>query len=85
MTEYSFEVSALDTWVALDCEADRAAREKMMSVATRQRETALHLRNASAHMNGLCPSGFRTRTRIVVDFVPDVNAVLRDDVREGRA
>jgi hypothetical protein len=85
MNEYSFEVSAQDIWVALDCEADRAEREGMTSVAKRQRGAALHLRNASSHMAFLAPEGYRVRTQIVMDFVPDVNAVLRDDVREGRS
>lgn len=85
MTEYSFETSGLDLSVALDCEADRAKSEGMKSVEERQRKTALHIRNAEHAMSKLCPTGYRVRTRIVVDFVPTVNAYLRDDVREGRA
>lgn len=84
MSEYSFEISTLDVSVALDCEADRAKREGFKLVEERQRKTALHLRNAETHMGKLVPEGHRVRTRIVVDFVPDVRATLRDDVREGR-
>ena len=83
--KYSFEVSTQDLWVALDCEADRAKREGFTSVEDRQRKAALHLRNTEAQMRFLCPEGHRVRTRIVADFVPDVNAYLRDDVRERRA
>jgi len=85
MSEYSFEISALDTHVALDCEAARAEREGMTAVAKHQRAAALHLRNAVAHMRDLCPEGYRVKTSIVVTHVPDVNAVLRDDVRERRS
>ena len=84
MSEYSFEISTLDVSVALDCEADRAKREGFTLVEERQRKTALHLRNAETHMGKIVPEGHRVRTRIVVDFVPDVRATLRDDVREGR-
>lgn len=84
MSEYSFEVSAQDVQIALDCEADRAKREGITSVEQRQRKAALHIRNAEAHMSFLAPEGYRVRTRIVFDFVPNVNAVLRDDVRERR-
>jgi hypothetical protein len=84
MSEYSFEISTLDVSVALDCEADRAKREGFKLVEERQRKTALHLRNAETHMGKIVPEGHRVRTRIVVDFVPDVRATLRDDVREGR-
>ena len=85
MNEYSFEISTIDTHVALDCEAQRAEREGMTVQAARQRVTALHIRNAQAHMTDLCPAGHRVRARIVFDVVPDVNAVLRDDVRNGAA
>ena len=85
MSDYSFEVSVQDVWCALDCEADRAEREGIKGVAKRQREVALHLRNASSHMAFLAPEGYRVRTQIVMDFVPAVNAVLRDDVRERRS
>jgi methylthioribose-1-phosphate isomerase len=81
-TEYGFHVDAADTSVAFDCEATRAEREGFTHVAKRQRATALHLRNAVAHMQKLCPEGFRVDTKIVVSLVPDVNAVLRDDVRD---
>ena len=84
MSEYSFEISTMDVSVALDCEADRAKREGFKLVEERQRKTALHLRNAETHMGKIVPEGHRVRTRIVVDFVPDVRATLRDDVREGR-
>jgi aspartate aminotransferase-like enzyme len=83
-TEYKFEVSATDTSVAFDCEAERAEREGFKGVAERQRANALHLRNAVHHMQGLCPEGFRVETRIVVALVPHVNPVLRDEIREGR-
>lgn len=85
MSDYSFEVSVQDVWVALDCEADRAKREGFPGVEARQREVALHLRNASHHMTYLAPEGYRVRTQIVMDFVPAVNSVLRDDVRERRS
>ena len=85
MNEYSFEISTIDTHVALDCEAQRAECEGIPIVATRQRKAALHIRNAQAHMADLCPAGHRVRARIVFDVVPDVNAVLRDDVRNGAA
>jgi len=83
--KYSFEISTQDVWVALDCEADRAKREGFTHVEERQRRTALHLRNAEAHMLFLAPEGHRVRARVVFDFVPAVNAYLRDDVRERRA
>ena len=84
MSEYGFEVCGLDLHVALDCEADRAKREGFSGVEERQRKTALHIRNAEAHMLDLCPEGYRMRTRIVIDFVPQVNAYLLDEVRERR-
>ena len=83
MAEYSFHIEPQDTWVAYDCEADRAEREGFPLVAERQRAAALHLRNAMAHMEKLCPNGFRTEVRIVVSHVPAVNAVLRDEYRKG--
>lgn len=85
MNEYSFEISAQDAQLAADCEAQRAEREGMTGVPKRQRATALHIRNAEAHMADLCPAGYRVRARIVFDVVPAVNAVLRDDVRNGAA
>lgn len=85
VNEYGFEVCGLDLHVALDCEADRAKREGFKLVEKRQRETALHIRNAGHAMMELCPPGHRLRTRIVIDFVPDVNAAARDDVRERRS
>ena len=81
MGNYSFHVSAVDTWVALECEADRAEREGFKGVAERQRAVALHLRNAEHHMEKICPEGFRTEVKIVVSHVPDVNAVLKDEYR----
>lgn len=80
-TDYSFAVSSVDMSVAFDCEADRAEREGFKGVTDRQRATALHIRNAVAHMEKICPDGHRVETRIVVTFVPDVNPVLRDGVR----
>lgn len=85
MSEYSFEISAQDTSCALDCEAKQADRDGLPNLAERQRATALHLRNAVHKMLQLCPEGYRVETRIVISHVPDVNAVLRDDVRENRA
>ena len=85
MSEYSFEISTVDFSVALDCEADRAKREGFKLVEERQRKEARHLRNAAHHMGQLVPEGYRVRTRIVVDFVPDVNAYMYDHVREGRS
>lgn len=85
MSEYSFEVSTQDLWVALECEADRAQREGFTSVEDRQRRTALHLRNTDAHMSGLRPDGHRLRARVVFDFVPAVNPYLSDAVREARS
>ena len=84
MSEYSWEICGMDYHVALDCEADRAKREGFKGVEERQRAEALHIRNASAHMAQIVPAGHRVRTRIVVDFVPDVNRVMYDHVREGR-
>jgi len=83
MDDYSFTVSAQDTSVAFDCEADRAAREGFTHVRDRQRANALHLRNAVAHMSEHCPKGYRIETRIVVSYVPDVNPVLRDEYRKA--
>ena len=85
MSEYSWEICGMDYHVAHDCEADRAAREGFKGVEERQRLEALHIRNASAHMAQLCPEGMRVRTRIVVDFVPAVNARMYDHVREATA
>lgn len=85
MNEYSFEISAQDAQLAADCEAKQAEREGMNGIAKRQRGVALHIRNAEAHMANLCPAGHRVRARIVFDVVPNVNAVLRDDVRNGAA
>lgn len=85
MNEYAFEVGSTDTSVAFDCEADRAQREGFKGVEKRQRDNALHVRNAVDHMQKLCPEGYRVVTKIVVSLEPSVNAFLRDDVREGRA
>jgi hypothetical protein len=84
-TDYSFAVSAMDMSVAFDCEADRAEREGFTGVTERQRATALHIRNAVDHMQKICPDGYRVETRILVTFVPDVNSVLRDEVRNRAA
>ena len=81
MNEYTIHISAMDTSVAFDCEADRAAREGFKGVEERQRATALHLRNAVHHMAEVCPEGYRVQTRIVVEHVPNVNAVLKDEYR----
>lgn len=77
MSEYSFDISTVDTYVALECEADRAEREGMTNVAKRQRATALHLRNAEKHMGTICPDGHRVEVQIVLRHVPNVNAVAR--------
>jgi aspartate aminotransferase-like enzyme len=85
MSEYAFHIEPQDTHVAFDCEADRAEREGFDHVAKRQRAKALHLRNAVAHMASICPEGYRVETKIVVSHVPNVNAVLLDEYREGRS
>lgn len=84
MTEYFIPIEPTDTSCAFDCEAKRAREGGMKGLADRQAAVALHIRNASAKMQDLCPEGFRTRARIVIDFVPDVNPVLRDEVRNAR-
>lgn len=81
MNNYSFAVSAVDMFAALDCEADRAESEHMHGVADRQRASALHIRNAVDHMQKFCPEGYRVETKLVFEFVPAVNAVLRDECR----
>lgn len=81
MAEYAFHVDATDTIVAFDCEADRAEREGFKGVTKRQRDNALHLRNAIAHMQSICPEGFRIETKIVVSHVPNVNPVLCNEFR----
>lgn len=81
MAEYSFPIQSTDTSVAFDCEADRAEREGFDNVAKRQRAIALHLRNAVDHMQSICPEGYGVDVKIVVSHVPNVNPVLRDDVR----
>jgi hypothetical protein len=77
MSEYSFHISTVDTYVALECEADRAEREGMTSVVKRQRATATHLRNAEAHMQSICPEGHKVEVQIVLRHVPSFNAVAR--------
>jgi hypothetical protein len=77
MSEYSFHISTVDTYVALECEADRAEREGIHGVAKRQRATALHLRNAEEQMRKLCPEGHIVEAQIVLRHVVDVNAVAR--------
>ena len=77
MSEYSININPVDTYVAFECEADRADREGMTNCAARQRATALHIRNAEEAMRKLRPEGHRMRVRIVFDFVPDVNPVAR--------
>lgn len=81
MSEYTFHIEATDTSVAFDCEADRAEREGFENVAKRQRAKALHLRNAVHTMQKLCPEGYLVQTRIIVEHVPNVNPVLRDECR----
>lgn len=83
MAEYSFHVDSTDLSVAYDCEADRAEREKFPNVAKRQRANALHVRNAVHHMQQICPEGYITVTKIVVEHVPNVNSVLRDEYRNA--
>jgi len=77
MSEYSIHINSMDTVVAFECEADRAEREGMTGVAKRQRDTALHIRNAVDHMQSLCPEGYCVELKIVVAHVPNVNPVLR--------
>ncbi|AVD99660.1 hypothetical protein HWB51_gp042 [Mycobacterium phage Cuke] len=83
MAEYSFRIESVDTEVAFDCEADRAEREGFTNVAKRQRDNALHVRNAVHHMQKICPEGYRVETKIVVSHVPNVIPGLRDDIRNG--
>lgn len=73
MSEYSFHIDTTDTVVAYECEADRAEREGFKNVAERQRATALHLKNAVAHMQEICPEGYRVRVKVVVSHEPNVN------------
>lgn len=82
MAEYEFSIPATDLSVALDCEADRAAREGFKLVESRQRAAALHLRNAIHAMQKICPEGFVVDTKIVVSHVVQVNPVLKDEYRE---
>lgn len=77
LSGYSMHINMIDTAVAFECEADRAEREGFPSVAKRQRETALHLRNAVRHMEKLCPEGYRVDVKIVVSHVPNVNPVAK--------
>ncbi len=77
LSGYSMHINMIDTAVAFECEADRAEREGFTSVAKRQRETALHLRNAVLHMEKLCPEGYRVDVKIVVSHVPNVNPVAK--------
>ena len=81
---YHIHVSPTDASVAFDCEADRAQKEGFPGVEKRQRETALHIRNAWHHLAAHTPPGFRVQTTISFEVVPDVNPRLRDDVRENR-
>lgn len=85
MSEYAFHIELTDTSVAFDCEADRAEREGFDGVAKRQRAKALHVRNAYHHMQKICPEGYIVQAKIVVSHVPNVNPVLRDDVRSKLA
>jgi aspartate aminotransferase-like enzyme len=81
MTEYSFEVSPVDLHVALDCEGKRAESEGFNLVAKRQKDNALHVRNALRHMEKICPEGYRVETRITFVHVPNVNPFLSDEAR----
>lgn len=83
LSGYSMHINSIDTSVAFDCEADRAEREGFPAVAKRQRDTALHLRNAVRHMEKLCPKGYRVEVKIVVSHVPSVNPVMLDHVRNA--
>lgn len=65
--------------VALECEADRAKREGFPGVEARQRELALHLRNAERTMRKLVPEGHRLQMDITFKFVPNVNPVLKPE------
>lgn len=78
--EYTLRgVSTTDVAVALECEADRAASERFPGVAARQRELALHLRNAEHAMLKITPAGHRLQMDVTFRFVPDVNPVLRPE------
>lgn len=80
MSEYTVRgVSTVDVAVALECEADRAESERFPGVAGRQRELALHLRNAERAMQQLAPDGHRVQMDITFKFVPNVNPVLRPE------
>jgi len=80
MNEYTLRgVSTQDVCVALDCEADRAAGEGFVGVEARQRELALHLRNAERAMQKLAPAGHRVQMDITFRLVPVVNPVLRPE------
>lgn len=79
-SEYTLRgVSTVDVAVALECEADRAQREQFPGVAGRQRELALHLRNAERTMRELTPAGHRVQMDITFKFVPNVNPVLKPE------
>jgi len=83
LSGYAMHICPMDTSVAYDCEADRAEREGFKNVAKRQRDKALHLRNAVRHMEKLCPKGYRVEVKIVVSHVPNVNPVMLDHVRDA--
>jgi len=79
MSEYTIHASSIDVAVALECEADRAQAEQFAGVAKRQRELALHIRNAERIMRQLTPAGHRVQMDITFKFVPDVNPVLKPE------
>jgi hypothetical protein len=82
INEFSMHVSAQDVQLSLDRESRAAAEQGLPSLAKRLAAMALAIRNAEHAMTNLRPQGHRLQARLVFDFVPDVNVVLRDDVRE---
>ena len=80
-SHYAIHVPPTDLSVALDCEADRAEKERFPNVAKRQRELALHIRNASHHATQHCPEGFRVQFTLQVEYVLNVNPSLKDECR----
>lgn len=79
-SEYTLHgVVTTEVVVALECEADRAKREGFPGVEGRQRNLALHLRNAERAMQQLRPDGHRVQMDITFRFVPNVNPVLKPE------
>lgn len=78
--QYGVHMDWTDLVVALECEAQRAMDEGMVRTAERQGEKALHIRNAERHLRPIVPFGFRLQTRLVFEFVADVNHHLKLDI-----